>query len=266
MCLVAASWQSHPRYRLILAGNRDEFHERPTAPLGRWSGHPGLLAGRDLSAGGLWMGVTEDGRAGVVTNVRDLTAPTDGRSRGELLRDFLTGSDGVGAENFVQRLAQRGDAYRAFNLMVFDPESARFVSNRPASGGRTLGPGIHALSNGPIEAPWPKSRALAAALGAWSARDDAPIEELFLPLADEAVAPDSELPDTGIGLERERLLSAAFIRGDRYGTRASTVLAIEPCGRGVIIERRFGRNGIPQGETRLEFARDPSVCGGGAAA
>ncbi|OAI40716.1 hypothetical protein AYO41_05595, partial [Verrucomicrobia bacterium SCGC AG-212-E04] len=224
MCLVAFAWLAHPRWRLVLAGNRDEFHARPSAPLARWEDEPGLIAGRDLEAGGTWLGVGEHGRAGVVTNVRDPKGSHDGRSRGTLLVDYLGGAAGAGA--FASALAERARTFRPYNLVLFDPRDAVVASNHPAVRWERLAPGVHAISNGAPDAHWPKSQRLRQALEAWLASGTSPLEELFAPLADETMAPDAELPDTGVGLETERRLSPAFIRGEEYGTRACTVLGI----------------------------------------
>lgn len=253
MCLVAFAWQAHPRWRLVLAGNRDEFHARPAAPLARWVDAPALIAGRDLEAGGVWLGVGEKGRAGVVTNVRDPSGPREGRSRGELLVDYLLGT--ATAQAHASRLAERAPTYRPFNLVLFHEREAVVVTNHPVTRWERLAPGVHALSNGAPGASWPKTQRLHASLNQWLAAAAAPIEDLFAPLADETIAPDADLPDTGVGLEIERRLSPAFIRGAEYGTRACTVLAIAPGGTGVIIERRFGPHGNFEGENREEFSR-----------
>ncbi len=251
MCLVAVAWNAHPRWRLVLAGNRDEYHARPSAPLSRWEGRPAILAGRDLEAGGTWLGVGVQGRAGVVTNVRDPRASQDRYSRGELLVGYLSGE--LGANEHAENLAGRGADYRPFNLLLFDAENAAVVTNHPKSFARAIAPGIHAFSNGPPGASWPKTRRLAGSLHTWLAHADLDLEALFVPLANETIAPDEELPDTGVGLEVERRLSPAFIRGETYGTRASTIVAIEHGGSGWILERRFGPMGRAEGESTLSF-------------
>ena len=252
MCLVAFAWKAHPRWRLVLAGNRDEFHARPAAPLARWDDEPFLIGGRDLEAGGTWLAVGENGRAGVVTNVRDPKASRDGRSRGGLLVDYLR--DPANAQAHASALAERAATYRPFNLALFDHLGAVVVTNHPTTRWERLAPGVHALSNGAPGASWPKTRHLRAALNAWLANEAAPVEDLFTPLGDETIWPDADLPDTGVGLEIERRLAPAFIRGGDYGTRACTVLATAPTGDGVIVERRFGPRGAFEGESREEFA------------
>ena len=251
MCLIAFAWQVHPRWRLVLAGNRDEFHARPSAVLARWS-DLAIVGGRDLEAGGTWLGVTEAGRCCVVTNVRDPRDPQLGASRGLLATDYLAGA--ADATAHAQQMLAPAAGYRPFNLLTFDAQAAFYLGNRPEPRAQAVAPGVHGLSNADFNTPWPKTRALMARLAAWieagGAGDFAP---LFAALADERQAPDAELPDTGIGLERERWLSSAFIRGERYGTRASTVVAIGHDGRGAIVERRFGPEGHFLGESRLPF-------------
>jgi uncharacterized protein with NRDE domain len=252
MCLIAFAWQSHPRWRLLLGGNRDEFHARPSAALARWDDAP-ITGGRDLEAGGTWLGVTDSGRCCVVTNVRDPRDPQLGVSRGLLATDYLNG--GAGASVHAQELLRSAAGYRPFNLLTFDARDGFYLGNRPEPRAQAVTPGVHGLSNADFNTPWPKTRALMQHLRHWiDAGDDMNFAPLFAALADEQVAPDAQLPDTGIGLERERLLSAAFIRGEAYGTRASTVVAIGHDGLGVIVERRFGPSGRFDGETMLRFA------------
>lgn len=249
MCLIAFAWQAHPRWRLVLAGNRDEFHARPSTELACWAGSP-IIAGRDLEASGTWLGVTDAGRCCVVTNVRDPRDPQHGASRGLLATDYLAGD--AGATAHAQALLASAAGYRPFNLLTFDAQAAYYLGNRPEPRAQAVAPGVHGLSNADFNTPWPKTRALMAHLDTWlSTRGDEDFAPLFVALADERQAPDAELPDTGVGLERERWLSSAFIRGEHYGTRASTVVAIGHDGRGVIVERRFGPEGRFLGESRL---------------
>ncbi len=250
MCLVAIAWKSHPRWRLLMAGNRDEFHERPTAPLAPWAApRQGVLAGRDLRSGGSWMGIGPGGRAAVVTNVRDPLATASGPSRGHLIADYLAADADAAA--FAEALAARAAAYPPFNLLLADADRCRYLGNHPAAAAE-LAPGVHGMSNGALDAPWPKTRRLTAALEAWVAGGDPSPDPLWAALADEHPATDADLPDTGVGLALERRLSPAFIRGAHYGTRASTLLAIDHAGHGWIRERRFGPDGRALGETGLE--------------
>lgn len=251
MCLIAFAWQAHPRWRLVLAGNRDEYHARPSAALAHWDDAP-VIAGRDLEAGGTWLGVSTDGRCGVVTNVRDPRVPQEGLSRGWLVTDWLRGQ--ADALVHARNLAAVAADYRPFNLLTFDAQAAFYLGNRPAPRVQTVAPGVHGLSNADFNTPWPKTRQLIAQLQAWLGADEPDdFAPLFAALADEQPAADADLPDTGIGRERERGLSPAFIRGAEYGTRASTVVAIDHQGAGCIIERRFGPGGRPDGQTSIRW-------------
>jgi uncharacterized protein with NRDE domain len=256
MCLIAFAWNVHPRWRLVLLGNRDEFHARPSATLAHWPDSP-VMAGRDLQAGGTWLGATAAGRCAVVTNVRDPQASLAGWSRGLLVSDYLSGARGASVQ--ARTLLAKAASYRPFNLLLFDAHAALALGNHPRPHVRTLGPGVHALSNAELDTPWPKTCAIRQRLRAWVARaDDDPLP-LLAALADEQVAADVKLPDTGIGLERERWLSSAFVRGDRYGTRASTLVAIAHDGSGLLVERSFGPGGRAERETRLDFAASSSA-------
>lgn len=256
MCLVALAWKHHPRWRLVLAGNRDEFHTRPTAPVHRWEPpNARVIAGRDLRSSGTWVGISPDGRAGVVTNVRDPMASSSGPSRGQLVADYLAGH--CGADTYMQVLADRAAGYPPFNLLLADGDSCQYLGNHP-SARIALVPGVHGMSNGTLRMPWPKTRRLTSALSDWVERGSETLDPLWAALADETQASDSELPDTGIDLALERQLSSAFIRGRDYGTRASTILGIDHHGHGFIHERRFGPEGIFLGETKIEIPIDAS--------
>lgn len=252
MCLIAFAWRVHPRWRLVLVGNRDEFHARPTAPLASWDEAPQIHAGRDLEAGGTWAGVAPHGRVSVITNVRDLTADHSGLSRGLLVADYL-GSNLPASEHAAELLATAGD-YRPFNLLTFDSTQAFYLGNHPEARKQKVEDGIHGLSNADFNAPWPKTRALVGKLEHWVHSADEDIEALFAMVSDPGRWPDDMLPDTGIGIERERFLSSAFIVGEHYGTRASTVILVGHDDSATIIERRFGPNGVPQGETRFDVS------------
>ncbi len=253
MCVIALAWNAHPRWRLVLAGNRDEFHARPSAALARWP-DADIIAGRDLEAGGTWLGVTAQSRCSVVTNVRNPRDAQAGLSRGLLVTDYLTHSDD--AAMHAMRLQSVAADYRPFNLLIFDADRAFHIGNRPRPALHALSDGIHGLSNAELDTPWPKTRRLCVRMREWidadrGMTDAGDVTALFTALADEEIAADADLPDTGIGLERERWLSSAFIRGESYGTRASTIVAIGHDGLGAIVERRFGPNGRFDGETRL---------------
>ncbi len=237
-----------------MAGNRDEFHARPTAPLQRWiAPDETVIAGRDLLSGGSWMGVNNRGHAAVVTNVRDPTASTVGPSRGELIANYLGGT--VDASDYAAALAERAAEFAPFNLLVADAQRCSYLGNHPA-GWQNLPPGIHGMSNGTLDAPWPKTRKLMQAFEQWLGQETPALEPVWQALADESRPADAALPHTGIPLELERRLSSAFIRGTEYGTRSSTVVLIDHDGQGLIHERRFGPEGLFLGETRVEISRD----------
>lgn len=252
MCLVAFAWKSHPRWRLVLAGNRDEFHARPTAPLAAWA-DSGIQAGRDLRSGGTWVGLGRDGRVAVITNVRDgLAPPFAGPSRGALPVDFLAGDQSASAH--ATALAGIASDYAPFNLVLADVDACAYIGNHPASGAHDVRSGVHGLSNGAFDAPWPKTRRLQAAMQTWVDAGHDDLDPLWQALADERIAADADLPDTGVGLDLERRLSAAFIRGKDYGTRASTIILVGEAGQARIHERRFGPSGVFEGETSLHGA------------
>lgn len=251
MCLLAVAWNTHPRWRLVMAGNRDEAHERPTAPLAAWSDRPEVLAGRDLRSGGTWAGIDRSGRMTVVTNVRDprLVVP-QAPSRGALAADFLGGNASAGG--YAGTVEAGAAAYAPFNLLVADANVCEYVSNYPHPRRISLSDGVHGLSNGDLDEPWPKTVRLMQVMSDWVSSRWDDVDMLWRGLADEHLAADRDLPDTGVGLERERLLSAAFIRNPIYGTRASTIIAIDHQGHGWISERRFAPDGTLLGETTLD--------------
>ena len=186
----------------------------------------------------------------MVTNVRDPLAQTlSGPSRGELPVGFLQGTDDA-ARHGRDSISNAGD-YSPFNLLIADADSCEYIGNHPAAEHRTIAPGIHGMSNGGFDIPWPKTQHLCEVMRRWSETDAIDSAPLWHALADEHAAAEAELPDTGVGLELERTLSPAFIRGPLYGTRASTIIAIDYQGRGYISERRFGPNGVFEGETTL---------------
>ena len=246
MCVLALAFDIHPRWRLVLAGNRDELHGRPAAPLHRWAGLGGFLAGQDLSGGGTWLGVAEDGRLAVVTNLRGYGPPEDGRpSRGLLLRDLLAG-DGVYASPDNQDLA----AFNPFNLFVLADGALQFWTNRPGVERRTLGPGLYGASNGPLDAPWPKTMRLKSALQDWLDTGAERPGALLDALRDAQPPPVTAGPPSDAP---EPPQTSVFIVNPLYGTRCSTVVAIGADGRGTIIERRYDAEGRAVGETALEF-------------
>ena len=228
MCVVALAYQAHPDWPLILIGNRDEFHARPAAPLGHWEDGSGIVAGRDLQAGGTWLGVHRpSGRVVVVTNVRGATPDPTKESRGALVVDMLRGGG-----RFAAPAEADLDRFNAFNLFAVDG-TARLLTNRPKQLIASLGPGIHALANDPVDTPCPRAERLRAALAAVA----------------EAHADPAGLLDT-LTAEGD---PALFLRGDVYGTRASTLVAISAAGDVHMVERRYEAGGRPAGTTALDF-------------
>ncbi len=263
MCTIAIAWRAHPRYRLILAANHDEFHARLTLPLAEWANEAAIVGGRDDLHGGSWLAM-RGRRLAAVTNVRRLPEQA-GRSRGELVADFVRSDADTAAA--LHALATADTPYRLFNLLAYDGDTLAFATNRADDDSAhsiavsTLAPGIHGVSNGALDAPWPKTETLMARLNDWltasaaqSAFDDMPdLDSLFTALADRSIAPDARLPNTGIGLERERFLSPAFIAHAIYGTKASTVVLIAD-DHAQIVERRFSAEGMAKGATKMRMA------------
>jgi uncharacterized protein with NRDE domain len=251
MCLVVLAWKVHPELPLILAGNRDEFHDRPAAAADWWEEPEGVLGGRDLEAGGSWLAIHRDGRFAVVTNFREPPVDMTGRrTRGELVIDFVASDRPVAT--WAGDLADRQRDYGGFSLIIGDREGAYYLNNR-GDALRPLDPGIHGLSNNRLNAPWPKVEAARRGLAALVDAGEVSPESLFDLLADTSPAPDDRLPETGVPLKWERRLSPVFIIDPRYGTRASTLLLMGVDGAIGLIERRFDRAGRRVGESRFEI-------------
>lgn len=237
MCVAAVAWRAHPRWDLVVLANRDEYHERPTGPLDRWDN--GIFAGQDLRAGGTWLGVAESARFALVTNHRVEGYPKPDRlTRGGLVTGWLDGS-GLGETA----------AMNPFNLFVIGQGTLRFVTNWPHAEDRNLPEGIHGLSNGPFDRPWPKAERLCAALGEWLEADSGGTEGLFAALHDQTAR---EPVDTHL-TDPEPRLSGVFIADPVYGTRSSTLVMVEREGAGRIVERRFDADARCVGETALDF-------------
>jgi len=255
VCLIVLAWEASPKTRLAVAANRDEFFARRAAPAAWWVDAPDVLAGRDLEAGGTWLGVTRKGRFAALTNFRDASAPKkDGApSRGTLAADFLRGD--ATAADYVAAIQSGAGRYHGFNLLVSDGAELWSFSNVEGDPVR-LGPGVRGLSNHLLETPWPKVTAarsrLEAALGAADGAEDLERRLLDL-LADRTTAPDGALPATGLPLDWERALSAAFVELPGYGTRASTALVVGADGAARFAERTFGEGGAPLGGVREVF-------------
>ncbi|MEX1184763.1 MAG: NRDE family protein [Gemmatimonadota bacterium] len=254
MCLILLVHHVHPDYPLVLAANRDEFYTRPTAAAAFWDDAPHVLAGRDLAAGGSWLGVTRTGRWAALTNYRDPPTTRPGRlSRGALVGEFLRG-DATPAE-YVAAVAAEADDYEGFNLLVGDLDGAQYFGNRmPGDAApRRLESGLYGLSNHLLDTAWPKvergRRLLRELLDAGPPAPEALLEILF----DTEIAPLHALPDTGVGPEWERVLSASFIATPGYGTRASTALIVDRARNATFVERTFLPGPIVAGEVRFDL-------------
>jgi uncharacterized protein with NRDE domain len=252
MCLVLLALESHPQYPLIVAANRDEFYDRPTSSAAFWADAPGVLAGRDLKAGGTWLGLDRQGRFAAVTNYRQgQREPTASRSRGRLVSDFLMGV--IPAREYIERITRDGELYNGFNLIAGDRQGFYYFSNREGRP-RTLAPGVYGLSNHLLDTAWPKVSSAKRALGTLLASDGSELAAGLLALLSDRTRPSDELlPSTGVGLEWERLLSTAFITSTDYGTRSSTVVIGARDGGVVFIEQTFGPGGTPGGVARHQF-------------
>ncbi len=249
MCLIAFAWCAHPRWPLVLIANRDEFHARPSKAADFLADAPDVFGGLDLRAGGSWLLVSKRRRIAAITNVRDgLNPEVAPRSRGALVKAFATST--ASAVEFIENIAPAAHEYGRFNLLLWDGESLHCVGNHPRFHAEEVVPGLHALSNADLDTEWPKTRHARSALSSWlDASSDAEpsVEPLFAALADTRRSPDAELPDTGVGIEIERRLSPAFVLGDTYGTRSSSIV-LATC-RGIEMhERRFGANQVNEGE------------------
>lgn len=252
MCLIVLAVGAHPRHPLVVAANRDEFHDRPALPASWWAGAPHVLAGRDARGGGTWMGITRSGRFAALTNFRDPKAVRpDAPSRGALVAGFLLGEEP--AEAYLAGAAREAPRYSPFTLLAGAGASVHLLESRT----RVTCPlpaGVHGVSNGPFDAPWPKvERARGALASLLEAGEEVEDEALLSLLDDREPARDADLPDTGVGLDWERALSPPFVVTPRYGTRCSTALVVGADGRVRLAERSFDPEGRPTGTVSREF-------------
>lgn len=250
MCLILIAWRVHPTFPCVLIANRDEYFDRPTAAADWWTQKPDILAGRDLQAGGTWLGATRSGRFAALTNFRDPKANiADAPSRGTLVSDFL-------AENWsttqgLTELARRGACCNPYNILCSDGSELGIYESTTRQA-RALGPGLYALSNHLLDTPWPKVRQAKSRLSA--ALTELPNAAAMLDLLrDTEPAHDDQLPRTGISLELERMLSSAFVKGANYGTRCSTVLTVAADGAAVFREWTWDAAGRLAGMARYTF-------------
>ncbi len=252
MCLILLAYHAHPDYRLILAANRDEFYNRPSAPLDYWPDNPQILAGRDLAGNGTWMGITRNGRLAAITNFRDpLSIKASAPSRGHLVADFLAGEQRPA--DYLAKVSRTADNYNGFNLIVGNADDIYYYSNH-GQGIEQVAPGIHGLSNHLLNSDWPKvsngKKRLANLIN--NSRVDP--DSIFEMLLDQTIATDDRLPDTGIDRQWERVLSSMFITSPGYGTRCSSVLTIGKNG-GIDFSEKSWRPGTgrPEVETAQRF-------------
>lgn len=253
MCLIVFAYKYHPNYPLILAANRDEFYERATSKAQFWDDYPDLLAGKDNKYGGTWMGITTSGRFAAVTNFRDMTEfRKHPLSRGLMVKDYLTSLESP--VKFLKRVIAMEEEYNGFNLLLGDPSDLYYYSNRNRKN-RSLIPGVYGLSNHLLDTPWPKvvksRKSLISILDNENTVDP---ENLFKILSDRTIAADQYLPDTGFGLEWERVLSPAFIETPTYGTMSSTVLIVDIEGHVRYEERSFKGPHSPRDISCIEFS------------
>lgn len=238
MCLILLSYDTHPQYRIVLAANRDEYYSRPTAPLAFHDNSPEILGGRDLKHHGMWLGITRSGRVAAITNYRDsgLSIP-DAPSRGFLVRDFLTGNESP--KDYLKHIKSLGNRFNGFNLLVGDTTGLYYYSNR-GNDIQELKPGIYGVSNHLIDTPWPKiTKGKSDLRNLLNGKGRINPEDIFQILRDGSCPPDRMLPDTGVGLGWERILSPLFITSEFYGTRSSSIIFIERGGEITFMERTF---------------------------
>ena len=248
MCLIVFAWRPDHAQPLIVAANRDEFYARPSLPLAQWPETPQVHAGRDLEAGGTWLGIGANGRFAALTNIRDPHRPPGRRSRGELVARFLTGE--LPIDDYLDDVVARSPEYGGFNLLVGNMHELWHFNARESEA-VMLQPGTYGVSNASLDTPWPKLIKAKAALG--KVLDDPQPQALLNLLSDPQTAPFAELPDTGVGLATETLLSSVFIASQSYGTRASTALIVHADGSRHLVERSFGPYGGHLGEIEIRL-------------
>jgi uncharacterized protein with NRDE domain len=247
MCLIVFAWKYHPDYPLIMAANRDEYYQRPTILADFWEDQPNILAGRDITSGGTWLGINRQGRFAAVTNYREGQQHPSSRSRGELTANFL-GSD-IGIKQYAQHVIDEGDQYNGFNLLLGDGDQLYYCSNRQPQLQKVL-PGIYSLSNHLLDSPWPKAIHAKEALEPLLKTPVIDQELLIQSLQRRESFADEYLPDTGVGLALERMLSPPFITSKDYGTRCTTILLTNNQAETTFVEQNYGDGGV-SGERKM---------------
>jgi uncharacterized protein with NRDE domain len=252
MCLIFLSISQHPKYKLIIAANRDEFYNRKTAPADFWKDQPQILGGRDLEAQGTWMAMTRSGKISMVTNYRDpKNIDVNAPSRGQLVTDFLLGEKS--AENYLKEVEQSTKRYNGFNLITGNASELYYYSNYKP-GAEKIQSGFYGLSNHLLDTPWPKVQRGKERLKSILDQSVIQASQLFQFLYDDHRAPDDQLPETGIGLERERALSSMFIKTTGYGTRCSTVILVDHQGNVEFTERVYDLSTFQFTDRSYQFA------------
>lgn len=248
MCTIFLAYRVFAEVPLVVAANRDEFYRRPSARMAFWPDEPDILAGRDLAGDGTWLGLARNGRFAALTNFRDPRTQKDNApTRGRLVRDYLAGADHAA---FCRRLVREAATYSGYNLLFGTADALFYFSNQGAGRVEALQPGIHGLSNHLLNTPWPKVRQGKQRLQAWQPHQDD--DALFALLADATRFPDEQLPQTGVPLAWERLLSATYIESEVYGSRVATVVQVHADGRAAVAERGYAKEAAA-GET-LRFS------------
>ncbi|QSE97711.1 NRDE family protein [Fulvivirga lutea] len=237
MCLILFAKNVHPKYKLVLAANRDEFYERATEPATFWEDHEDLLAGKDLEAGGTWMGITKAGRIAMLTNYRDLSnIKTNAPSRGHLVTDYLLGEES--AQNYLTHVESKGELYNGFNLIAGDADSLNYYGNYQ-KGVHKISDGLHGLSNALLDTSWPKVEKGKEKLESLLNETQINSNELLRILYDDIKANDNNLPETGVGYEKEKMLSPMFIKSSNYGSRCSTAILVTHDNEFTFVERTY---------------------------
>ena len=251
MCLLLLALDSHPSYELLIAANRDEFYDRPTRAAEFWAEQPDILGGKDLRGGGTWFGITKSGKFAAVTNYRDPdTLKDNAPSRGELVSAYLKGS--FDPREYLSELVGKANLYNGFNLIIGHRKEVYWYSNY-GEGIRKIEPGIHGLSNHLLDTTWPKVvRGKEKLERLVKDQNDIDPETVFKILLDNLKPDDKDLPDTGVDLEWERILSPIFISSPSYGTRSSTVVLVSHKGEVVFFERNF--NASSQHKNTLKYS------------
>lgn len=252
MCLILFAYKTHPKYKLVVAANRDEFYARPTEPAGFWSDNRDILAGKDLTAGGTWMGINTKGKVSMLTNYRDpLNIKKDAPSRGHLVSDFLINDDQ--APEYLSKISSSGPQYNGFNLICGDAEQLFYYGNYK-KGVHQITPGYHGLSNALLNTSWPKVDKGLEKLKKVMLKEEIQAEDLFQTLYDDIKAPAHLLPDTGVGTEWESVLSSMFIKSPDYGSRCSTILLVDNNGRMEYVERTYNQTDFSFSDRKFQIS------------